>query len=123
MKPRFGPYPSLKQIKTAVDSFFGISTQLHTNEPHFVRARHIGWYLARTYTPFSAPRIGRYWGGFHHTVVLYGRKKIARHLPLDQELRRDVMDLSKNLGLYDWPESTGTRPTEFRADLSGEWAI
>ncbi len=64
-----------------------------------VRARQIAMYLAREETAASFPQIGAALGGRNHSTVLHGYQKIAGEVDLDEELRREVSDIRRQLNL------------------------
>lgn len=51
-----------------------------------VRARHMAWYIARQATAKSLPEIARYMGGYDHTTILAGCRKMEREVLADIEL-------------------------------------
>lgn len=65
--------------------------EFHSSARHAsaVRARHIGFYLARKLTSHSFIKIGNY---FHrdHTVALYAFRKVARMMEQDSALREEI---------------------------------
>lgn len=64
-----------------------------------VRARQIAMYLAREETAASFPQIGAALGGRNHSTVLHGYQKIAGEVDLDEDLRREVSDIRRQLNL------------------------
>jgi len=56
-----------------------------------VYPRQIAMYLVRTFTDFSLPEIGEYFGGRDHTTILYAYAKIQRDLKKDLKLK-DLLD-------------------------------
>ncbi len=64
-----------------------------------VRARQIAMYLAREETEASFPQIGAALGGRNHSTVLHGYQKIAGEVDLDDDLRREVSDIRRQLHL------------------------
>lgn len=61
-----------------------------------VRARQIAMYLAREETEASLPQIGEALGR-NHSTILHGYKKIAGEVPLDDELRRELSAIRRQL--------------------------
>jgi chromosomal replication initiator protein len=51
-------------------------------EKSLMQARMAAYYLCRTYSKSSFPRIGQFMGGRDHTTVLYGYQKV-RNNPAD----------------------------------------
>ncbi|NLX10869.1 MAG: chromosomal replication initiator protein DnaA [Chloroflexi bacterium] len=62
-----------------------------------VRARHIAMYLAREETEATLPQIGAALGGRNHSTVLHGYQKIADEVAGDDDLRREVSDIRRQL--------------------------
>jgi len=56
-----------------------------------VYPRQIAMYLVRTFTDFSLPEIGEYFGGRDHTTILYAYAKIQGNLKKDPKLK-DLLD-------------------------------
>lgn len=48
-------------------------------EKNLVQARMAAYYLCRTYSKSSFPRIGQFMGGRDHTTVLYGYNKVKEN--------------------------------------------
>jgi len=65
-----------------------------------VRARQIAMYLAREITEASYPEIGKARGGRNHSTVLYGFQKIAEQIESDEELRREMGDIRRQIYLF-----------------------
>ena len=79
----YGLYPF--QIKTAGKS------------RRYSRPRHIVFYLLKTLTNKSYPEIARDCGGFDHTSVMYGFKRIRSMVKRDHKLRREIAELMRVL--------------------------
>lgn len=62
----------------------------------FVRARHVGMYLAQRVTLRSLPAIGRVFRK-DHTTVLNAIRKMARRLEANEGLRERVQKLENRL--------------------------
>ncbi|RZU29043.1 chromosomal replication initiator protein DnaA [Edaphobacter modestus] len=60
--------------------------------------RHLAMYLAQQLTHASLSEIGRYFGGRHHTTVLYSIHKIEKLIKVDPIMRDTVEVLSTSLG-------------------------
>jgi len=54
-------------------------------------------YLMREDSNFSFPQIGDALGGRDHTTILYGCEKITDMLERDDRLRRQVIEIRKQL--------------------------
>lgn len=70
-----------------------------TREKAVSHPRQMAMYLSCKLTTLSLPNIARLFGGYDHTTVLYAKRKIAKLLPEDVELRRDVEEITKLLRL------------------------
>jgi chromosomal replication initiator protein len=55
---------------------------------HVSYVRHIGMYLARTYTEKTFPQIGFAFGSRDHTTVVYACEKMKKILETDPELKK-----------------------------------
>ncbi len=62
-----------------------------------VRARQIAMYLAREETDATLPQIGDALGGRDHSTVLHGYQKIAEEVEQDDELKREVSFIRRQL--------------------------
>ena len=70
---------SLRQITEAVAEMTGVSVYLMRAKGNCARpsqARHLAMYVARQVTPYSYPQIGRWFGGRHHTTIMYAVRKV-----------------------------------------------
>ncbi len=61
------------------------------------RPRQVAMYLAKRLTPRSLPEIGRRFGNRDHTTVMHAVKRIDELRAADQELDKDVAQLSRML--------------------------
>jgi chromosomal replication initiator protein len=92
---------TIDAIKRAAADHYGVSVMdieahIHTAKP--VRARHVAMTLARQLTAKSLPVIARYFGGRHHSNVLYAIRKIERQAAGDDGLARDLAAIAVTLG-------------------------
>jgi hypothetical protein len=73
--------------------------ELHSKRrgPKTVRARHVGWMIAKRMTSRSYPEIGRYMGGFDHTTVMRAVHLIGEELVHDEILRREIEALEMSV--------------------------
>lgn len=93
----FGTSGTIPMIRRIVARHYGLAVvdlvaERRTKVP--THARHVAMYLARTLTPFSLPRIGRFFGKRDHTTVLHACRRIARLLKSDAELLGEIGELS-----------------------------
>jgi chromosomal replication initiator protein len=85
---------SIDEIQKKVASFFDIrlwDLKAKKRNRAVVYPRQIAMYLARTFTDFSLPDIGEYFGGRDHTTVLHAYEKIRQDLQRDPKLK-DSLD-------------------------------
>ena len=61
--------------------------------------RQVAMYLMREHTGLSFSDIGRDLGNRDHTTVMYGHEKILSRLPVDGELRANVAEIRRILGI------------------------
>jgi chromosomal replication initiator protein len=59
------------------------------------QARHVGMYLMRECTGLSLVKIGDYFGGRDHSTVLHGINKITQGMRDDDQVLRQVQDLTR----------------------------
>lgn len=128
--PQFTTRIKLDAIRIAVERKFGVSIREQSGHHTIVEARHICWYLARTLTTFSLPEIGRLLGGgFHHTTVLHGVRKIKLKIFRDADITRTIadvtMELTGRMYVPTAPEETKILPAYNSSlpDESGVWCI
>lgn len=92
-EPPAPKYPSIALIVEHVAKYFGVSVLDISAQRRHARVmvpRHVVFYLAKTMTLKSLPKIGRAIGGRDHTTILSGVRKMERMLPNDPKLAADV---------------------------------
>ncbi len=62
-----------------------------------VSARALAMYLSRLYTDKSLQQIGKYFGNRDHTTVLHNCRRVAQLLETDDEARRAVQDVTRQV--------------------------
>jgi chromosomal replication initiator protein len=78
------------RIQKVVADFFKIkpSELISKNNAHAItEPRQIAMYLCKKLTGYSLPKIGKEFGGKHHTTVLYAIAKIEKRKEADPDLR------------------------------------
>jgi chromosomal replication initiator protein len=83
-------------IVNAVSAYFRISSDEiygKSRTSAVATARQIAFYLCRTQTNLSLPKIGSIFGGRDHTTVLYGYNKIADEMKNRRELYNQVSEI------------------------------
>jgi len=71
----------ITHIVYRVAEYYGVPVTAITGPSHaeiYVRARHVGMYLARELTGASLSRVGRVFGGRHHTTVSAACRRIEQ---------------------------------------------
>ncbi len=61
------------------------------------RPRQQAMFLGRRYTALSFPEIGRRMGGFDHTTVIHGVRKIESLIPDDSELAAELAAIEERI--------------------------
>ena len=83
----------IKDIQIAVADHFDIplgDILSQSRKAKLVRARHIGFYIARQLTPHSLLGIGRRFCRPDHTTVLHGCRRIAERSKTDASIETDL---------------------------------
>jgi Bacterial dnaA protein helix-turn-helix len=81
---RIWPVP-LRRIEEVVSIHLGPG-RVHGNKAAACFSRQVSMYLAKHVGGWSTPRIGRFYGGRHHTTVLHAISKIERCRRSDQSI-------------------------------------
>jgi len=85
---------TIEMIQKRVGRYFGVfppDLKLRGGSQSIVFPRHVAMYLVKQLTLASLPKIGREFGGKHHTTVLSAIRKI-------EALRRTDVDLDRTIG-------------------------
>jgi chromosomal replication initiator protein len=91
---------ALRTIRNAVCTAYGVSPRDFNSDrrtANLVRPRQVAYYLAKEFSHFSFPVIGRHFGNRDHTTALYGYRKIARLRQTDKKLDREICSLIATL--------------------------
>jgi chromosomal replication initiator protein len=81
---------TIDKIQKVVANFFKIKTSdllTKSNQRAIAEPRQIAMYLCKQMTEYSLPKIGKEFGGKHHTTVLYAIQKIEKMKESNPELR------------------------------------
>jgi hypothetical protein len=101
----YGPFVSIEQIQRAVVDQFKTVTRrdlmCKRREARIVHCRQIAFYVCKALTKKSFPEIGRMFGGFDHTTIMYSIKKVERLIWTDPAYAQDVGEIINNLGCRD----------------------
>lgn len=87
-------------IVAAVADYFKLDLSLllgKRRDKNIVLARHVAMYLIREETQRPWAEIGRELGNRDHTTIIHGYEKIAREINIQQQLRRDVLEIKDRL--------------------------
>lgn len=98
LEPSGPPQVTIRRILNIVAAAYGVSVIDLTSERRdqkIVGPRHVAFYLARTMTTFSLPRIGHKIGDRDHSTILHGADKITRLMETDEDLRNKVAELRR----------------------------
>ncbi|MBN2429971.1 MAG: chromosomal replication initiator protein DnaA [Acidobacteria bacterium] len=90
---------TIEKIQKVVSNFFKIKTSdllTKSNQRAIAEPRQIAMYLCKKMTDYSLPKIGKEFGGKHHTTVLYAVQKIEKMKESNPELR-SVLNRLRNL--------------------------
>lgn len=94
------PPPTIIEIRDIVCGYFGvlpIEVESSRRQGALVYPRQIAFYLARTYTPYSYPQIGRRFGDRDHTTIMHGVRRIQERMKSDWMVAYDVAHLEAML--------------------------
>lgn len=90
----------VQRIQRAVCDYYKISIEQmkgknRNNDVNF--PRQVAIYLCRELTTESFPNIGSYFGGRNHSTIISAYQKIRKELNTNDDLKRVIRDLKKNL--------------------------
>lgn len=90
----------VQRIQKVVCEYYKISIEQmkgkkRNDEVNF--PRQVAIYLCRELTTESFPKIGSYFGGRNHSTIISACKKIEKELITNEDLKRVIRDLKKNL--------------------------
>jgi chromosomal replication initiator protein len=88
--------PSIADIQTAVSRHYRLPVTALLGPDRwrpFSRPRQVAMYLARSMTTASLPKIGREFGGRHHTTVLHAQREVERLANEDPAVAADLAAL------------------------------
>jgi len=91
---------TIEMIQKRVGRYFGVfppDLKLKGGSQSIVFPRHVAMYLVKQLTLASLPKIGREFGGKHHTTVLSAIKKIEARRRIDVDLDQTISRLSDSL--------------------------
>ncbi len=94
------PHVNTEYILSVVANYFNVTSDeilsaKRTQEIAY--ARHIAMYLLREFTNLSLPKIGKELGGRNHATILNGIKNIKESMEKDEDTRKVIDELIKNL--------------------------
>jgi chromosomal replication initiation ATPase DnaA len=91
---------TIELIRKRVGEHFGVfppDLKLRSSSKVIAFPRQVAMYLVKQLTSASLPKIGREFGGKHHTTVLGAIKKIAAQRRTDMDLNRTIAKLLDSL--------------------------
>jgi chromosomal replication initiation ATPase DnaA len=91
---------TVEMIQKRVGWYFGVfppDLKLKGGSKAIVLPRQVAMYLVKQLTSASLPKIGREFGGKHHTTVLSAIKKIEARRHTDMDLDRTICKLTDSL--------------------------
>jgi chromosomal replication initiation ATPase DnaA len=89
-------FETIKMIQKRVGEHFGVfppDLKLPKSPKSIILARQVAMYLVKQLTSASLPKIGREFGGKHHTTVLSAIQKIEARRRTDMDLNRTISEL------------------------------
>jgi chromosomal replication initiation ATPase DnaA len=93
-------FVTIKMIQERVGEHFGVfppDLKLQNSSKAMVFPRQVAMYMVKQLTLASLPKIGREFGGKHHTTVLSAIKKIKARRLIDIDLNRTIGKLFDSL--------------------------
>jgi len=91
---------TIAMIRNQVGTHFGVfphDLKLRNRSKAVVLPRQVAMFLVKHLTSASLPKIGREFGGKHHTTVLNSIKKIEARRRTDTDLNRTISKLFDSL--------------------------
>jgi len=87
-------------IMKVVSRYYDITPEQLTTKKRsrdVAHPRQVAMYLCRELTDMSLPKIGQVFGGRDHTTVMHACEKIQEAIEHNNELRRTIMELKRNI--------------------------
>jgi len=91
---------SVESIQNIVAVYFNLNIQEMLSPRRsrsLARPRQIAMYLAKKYTTYSLPEIGRKFSNRDHTTVIHAVKKIDELAKNDNEIKHNIIEIKKRL--------------------------
>ena len=91
---------NIEAIQNIVAAYFNLNIQEMLSQRRsrsLARPRQIAMYLSKQHTTNSLPEIGRKFSNRDHTTVIHAVKKIEELIKKDNEIKRDIFEISKEL--------------------------
>ncbi len=73
------------------------ATRRRTNAPRISHARHVAMFLIRQLLGYSLPHIGRSYGGYHHSTVLYAIQHVKKAIAKDEQASSAIRELRRKI--------------------------
>ncbi|MFW2331515.1 MAG: chromosomal replication initiator protein DnaA [Nitrospinota bacterium] len=93
---------SIEQIQKVVANYFKVKVSDLKSKQRtkmITTPRHIAFFLAREYTGFSLPEIGKMFGNRDHTTVIHAITKIKNNIEVNTELYNHISKIKLELGI------------------------
>jgi chromosomal replication initiation ATPase DnaA len=100
VEKKCGMIGTIETIQKRVGEHFGVfppDLKLKGGSKALVFSRHVAMYLVKQLTSASLSKIGREFGGKHHTTVLTSIKKIEARRSADMQLNQTIGKLADSL--------------------------
>lgn len=91
---------TIEQIISTVSKFFNIDPSLihsKSRKKEVVQARHFAMFLAKEYTDYSTPKIGKFIGDRNHSTVLHACKTVKHQCEVDKNYRSEMDSVKESL--------------------------
>ncbi|MBR5135314.1 MAG: chromosomal replication initiator protein DnaA [Clostridia bacterium] len=91
---------TIDRIISEVSRTFNVSVadiRSKSRTSQIARARQVAFFVVRSITGLKQEEIGQEFGGFDHTTVLYGLRKVDTMMQTDPSFKNTVNDIIKNL--------------------------
>lgn len=107
-KARSHKFPTISEIIELVCEYFHVTEMellSKRRSKDIITQRHTLYWLCKQTTPHSFPQVGRFLGGYDHTTILHGYRRICARIETEETVAHDCYHL---LG-----ELTGIAPKPF----------
>lgn len=91
---------TIEQILNVTCKHFGIEAKLvhsKSRKREVVQARHIAMFLAKEYTEYSTPKIGKFIGNRNHSTVIHACKTVKHQSEVDKNYKEELESVKEEL--------------------------